>query len=169
MSKLEQLRDRPATHALSTRIDARYLATLIIFWRDRGELPTSTSELTRLSLESFAEFLITNQMVDFVDSMEDALTIMKGVGMNPKTASPRNLAQHLVSENPSLFFLSSSDPTHTHRMKPKKTSPAEVDAALALMQENERRELAERAKAAQERTEEFKNSLGNIPQTDEGE
>ena len=51
MSKLQSITSRPATISLSTRMDARHLATLARFWSDNGSIPSSTSELARPSQE----------------------------------------------------------------------------------------------------------------------
>jgi hypothetical protein len=168
MSKLEQMKTREATHALSTRVDARYLATLMLFWRDQQCLPTSLSELTRLSLESFAEFLVSNGMVEFVETHEAALEIMKGLGMNPKRVNSKYLAQAILksSADINLSFLNSPVVDHKHKLTVQEAagvSSIDVSRVISAMQESESTSASDRVKAAQERAEEFTRSLGEIP------
>jgi hypothetical protein len=168
MSKLEQMKTREATHALSTRVDARYLATLMLFWRDQQCLPTSISELTRLSLESFAEFLVSNGMVEFVETHEAALEIMEGLGMNPKRVNPKYLAQAILksSANVNLDFLNSPTVDHKHKLIMKETagvSSIDVSRVISVMQESESLSAEDRVREAQKRAEEFTRSLGEIP------
>ena len=98
VSKLDQLNSRPPTLALSTRIDARHLATLARLWSQQGESPRSTSELVRLSLETFAEVLVTSGQVEFVQTQADAQDILGNLGLLGKSQLKRNLVQAIVRE-----------------------------------------------------------------------
>jgi hypothetical protein len=101
VSKLTNLNTRPATHTLTTRVDARYLATLIRYWHKQGLLPRSSSELIRLSIETFTEILTLNNEIGFVDLYTDAVEIIENAGFNVKT-NPRNVAKALVADGLSL-------------------------------------------------------------------
>lgn len=98
VSKLDQLNSRPPTLALSTRVDARHLATLARLWSQQGESPRSTSELVRLSLETFAEVLVTSGQVEFVQTQADAQEILGNLGLLGKSQLKRNLVQAIVRE-----------------------------------------------------------------------
>lgn len=98
MSKLDQLNSRPPTLALSTRIDARHLATLARLWSQQGESPRSTSELVRLSLETFAEVLVTSGQVEFVQTQAEAQEVLGNLGLLGRSQLKRNLVQAIVRE-----------------------------------------------------------------------
>lgn len=98
VSKLDQLNSRPPTLALSTRVDARHLATLSRLWSQQGESPRSTSELVRLSLETFAEVLVTSGQVEFVQTQGEAQEILGNLGLLGKSQLKRNLVQAIVRE-----------------------------------------------------------------------
>lgn len=98
MSKLDQLNSRPPTLALSTRIDARHLATLARLWSQQGESPRSTSELVRLSLETFAEVLVTSGQVEFVQTQAEAQEVLGGMGLLGRSQLKRNLVEAIVRE-----------------------------------------------------------------------
>lgn len=171
MSKIDQLNSRPPTHVLTTRIDGRYLATLIRFWHKQGELPRSLSELCRLSLESFAEFLILTNKIDFVQSHEDAAEILASTGMSIKRVNPRNLAQALAAEG--ATFIPSApaiDSKHRRRVaeNPVSQDNPELTAAQAALDSFIEEDLKNRVKDAQSRTQQFKDNMLN-PQPSEAD
>lgn len=98
MSKLDQLNSRPPTLALSTRVDARHLATLARLWSQQGESPRSTSELVRLSLETFAEVLVTSGQVEFIQTQSEAQEVLGNMGLLGKSQLRRNLVEAIVRE-----------------------------------------------------------------------
>jgi len=98
MSKLDQINSRPATLALTSRVDARYLATLALFWEKSNSTPRSISELVRLSVESLADVLVTSGKADFVNTQEEAQNILGTLGLLPKGIQTRNLMKAMVSE-----------------------------------------------------------------------
>ena len=169
MSKLNEMLSRPATHVLTTRIDGRYLATLARFWHDQGEIARSSSELLRLSLEGMVELLVSNQLVEFVETHKDALDVLDRLGLKTKTANRTNLAQQLAGEDLKLSSLSTfQDPFHAPRVtRASKGRRADDDPALQVARaELERRLLeqsaedtSERASHAKERTTEFKKVM----------
>ena len=97
MSKLDELAQRPPTVSLSTRADARHLATLARFWHEGGVTPSSISELVRLSLESLCDLLVNGQQVSFVTTQEEAQEILGRLGILPKIQR-RNLVEALKRE-----------------------------------------------------------------------
>ena len=97
MSKLDELAQRPPTVSLSTRADARHLATLARFWHEGGVTPSSISELVRLSLESLCDLLVNGQQVSFVTTQEEAQEILSRLGILPKIQR-RNLVEALKRE-----------------------------------------------------------------------
>lgn len=164
MSKIDKLNSRLATHVLSTRLDGRYLATLIRFWHQQGELPRSLSELIRLSVEEFTEFLILNGKIDFVQNLSDAEEIISSTGLSTKRTNPRNIAQVLVSEGailtPKAPHIDSSH-RRTVAKNPVATSGPEVSTAQALLEESLERDLKARIEAESQRTEDFKRHILN--------
>jgi hypothetical protein len=167
MSKIDQLNSRPPTHILTTRIDGRYLATLIRFWHKNGELPRSLSELTRLSLESFAEFLILNNKIDFVQSHSDAAEILHATGLSVKKINPKNLAMALASEGANFSPASPKiDSSHVRRTKsqPISSSNPELTHAQAALDSALDSDLKQRIKDEQARTEDFRNNILGIVQ-----
>lgn len=97
MSKLDEMASRPPTVSLSTRADARHLATLAKFWHEGGATPSSISELVRLSLESLCDLLVNGQQVSFVTTQEEAQDILGRLGILPKIQR-RNLIEALKRE-----------------------------------------------------------------------
>lgn len=97
MSKLDQINSRPATLAFTSRVDAKHLATLALFWAKAGSTPRSTSELVRLSLEALSDILVTSGKADFVTSQEEAQTILGTLGLLPRI-QPRNMLKAMVQE-----------------------------------------------------------------------
>ena len=161
MSKLSQTLKRPATLVLTTRIDARYLATLALYWNSKGESPTSVSELARLCMESFSELLTVNNQVTFVPTQEEALEILDRMNLAVKRINPKNLALAMQTEGMSLDSLSTFlDPNKVVKNTGIQTSGPSHEMALAGL---ESRLLDQRVAEAQNRTKEFKDSLGMIP------
>lgn len=113
--KLSEIRSRPATVRLSTRCDARYLATLVLFYKNQNSIPKSTSELVRLVLESFAQLLVHTGKVDFVQNHRDALEILERSSLNPESINPQNLAKALVAEGISTDDIPSFQIDSSHR------------------------------------------------------
>lgn len=171
MSKLEQLSTRPPTHIITTRIDARYLATLIMFWREQGELPKSKSELARLSLESFVEFLVLSNKVIKVQRFEDALEIIDKTGLSISKTIPRNLARALIIEGATLDFLQAPDPAHSHKqyVKENPVDETDIEVAKAILESKEEADLNSRIAEAKSRSTDFKKNLGIRPATQEDE
>ena len=169
MSKLDQIHQRPASLIMSTRADARYIATLINFWRKQDENPRSISELLRLSVESFAEFLVLNNQVAFVQNHTDAFQILDRTGMTVKKTNPKHIAEILSKENSSSLenVLKSPkiDQSHQETLSHNPVSPEgpEMSSVMAELETRLNSDLDTRVKEAKERTEEFKKSLG-IPQ-----
>ena len=98
MTKLSELQSRPPTLAFTSRCDARHLATLALLWQSQGELVRSTSELVRLSLETFTEVLITSGQVSLVPTQEEAQEILGSLGLLGKGVQKRNLISALSKE-----------------------------------------------------------------------
>lgn len=160
MSKLDQVKMRPATHVFTSRADGRYLATLLLFWRSQESPPSSISELIRLSVETFTEFLTTNNMVKFVDSYEDAENILQSTGFGIKRMNARNVAEVLAKESVSLDFLKSTSPESLVR-KSDSVSVPDLATAQALLQKAMDDGLQEQIASAKEGTDAFLNSMGD--------
>ncbi|KKQ07937.1 MAG: hypothetical protein US20_C0026G0005 [Candidatus Pacebacteria bacterium GW2011_GWF1_36_5] len=172
MSKLDQVHTRKATLAISTRADMRHLATLVAFWRKAGESPRSISELARLSLESFAEMLVTSHMVDFVDSQEAASELLATTGLMTQGVQRTNVLKALAKEgkiNPNSLqtFL---DPVEKVKLHSKGRKDAAVGndspellQAQALLNERLLKELGGRIEDETSRTQGMFEALGEIP------
>jgi hypothetical protein len=141
------------------------LATLVRFWHSQGEKPKSNSELIRLSIEAFAEFLILNGKIDFVQTQSDALEILENTGLKVERINPKNLAKALVAEGASIDSLSAPaiDPGHrqTTATRPISSTGPEVAAAKARMEKSLEEELKQRISDANARTQAFKDNLLN--------
>ena len=98
MTKLSELQSRPPTLHFTSRCDARHLATLALLWQSRGEVVRSTSELVRLSLETFTEVLITSGQASLVPTQEEAQEILGSLGLLGKGIQKRNLISALTKE-----------------------------------------------------------------------
>lgn len=172
--KLSELATRPATHVLTTRVDGRYLATLAQFWHSKGELPRSGSELIRLSLETFTELLCSNQLVDFIERHADAQEALKRMGITTKSQNKVALAQALAAEDMSFSSLNTSaDPfASAKRSKKEREESGEIVDSLTLKQAQAMLdkemdgELEGRVAEAAGRTQDFKDSLGIVPEED---
>lgn len=167
MTKLSTTLSRPPTIVVTTRVDARYLATLAMFWHTSGEHPRTTSELLRLSLESFATLLIENKLADFITTQSDASEVLTRLGLEGKPI-PKNLTLALRKEASPFDFsplLSPSIVPNASALRRRATSPSltpeEITSALAQMEEKMLLSIS-----TQERSndiEGFKQHLGIIP------
>lgn len=166
VSKLDELASRPPTIIFTSRVDDRHLATLALFWRSKGEMFTSVSALARLSLETFAEFLVQNNLADFVSTHSAALEILENTGLKPERVNPRNLAKALVAEGYS-FSPSSSPVDRVHQEQRQKSPFSKDNPALRAAEEELRKRLADQMNQQIERTNddlsEFKSQFGNKP------
>lgn len=132
MSKLDQIHSRPATVIMTTRADLRYVATLANFWHKQNECPKSISELIRLSLESFAEFLISSNRTQFVQTHSDAQEIMDRLGMTVKKINPRHLGAALSREDSAFdSVLTTPAIDHSHQVRTRATPISKEDPTLA--------------------------------------
>jgi len=170
--KLAALAARPATIVLTTQLDARYLATLALFWHNQGEQCASMSQLIRLSTESLCDLLVSDGHAEFVQTQEAALEIIERLGLKIKKTLGKNLASALLKEDGgSGDFLTRL--TKTRKVAPKhealqREHPISQDSpdflhALADLEAASAEELSERVKLAQSKTEDFKTHLGIIP------
>jgi hypothetical protein len=167
MSKIDELNTRPPTHVYTTRVDIRYLATLIRFWHSRGELPRSISELNRLSLETFIELLVQNHKVDMVDLINDAEEIIQRTGFNLRKI-PRNITEALIKENFELEPVSPIiDASHKRTRLERPVSSMDTKRAQTILESTLQTDLEQRIKDEQARTEEFRCQLANPDFSDE--
>ena len=168
MNKLDEVRSRPATVVFNSRMDARHLATLLAFWHSKDEKPTSVSELVRLSLESFTDLLVTNKMTSMVQTHVVALEMFERAGIvnqKMKTLNQKNLMKALSNENLNMDSLSGVDPMGPHKLEPKPAvENSDYNLALASLEKNLSGEVKERTVEAQERTDDFKKTMGVIPE-----
>jgi hypothetical protein len=170
--KIEEVKNRKATIVFTSRADARYLATLLNFWHESGERPTSISELVRLSMETFAELLVINNRTEFVQTQQDAHTIIERSGLmtkKMKTLNQRNLMEAMEAEGMELGSLSKGlDPRGTHAVTVKDRPIAPDDPGKGQILGDLERALAEdsqeRIDKAKENTKMFKDSMGIIPE-----
>ena len=171
MSKLTEVLSRPATIILTSRVDARYLATLARFWTDKGNQLRSTSELVRLSVEAFAELLVVNNSAEFIQTQADAQEILERMGLDIKATNPRNMAKALQSEDFSLDSLTTTVRPDAGHQRTTKARPAGAGGspihsqALANLERVIADDLATRITDAQGRTEDFKSHMGITPKS----
>ncbi len=162
--KLNQVLKNPATVVLTSRVDLRQLATLAKFWNDQGERPKSTSELVRLCLESFSEFLVLTQKAEFVQTQSDAKAIMEGLGLRVKKFNPRNMAEALAREV-DVFdrVINPAPPDEGHqrtvRERPVGKDAPELEQARRVMEGILDEADATRVREAKECTQEFKDAM----------
>lgn len=162
MSKIDSLNSRPATHVLTTRLDARHLATLARFWHRQGELPRSASELIRLSVETFVEFLVLNNKTEMIQKYEDALQILTSTGITVKSVNRRNLAQALTEEGATLNLSTPAiDSKHKKTVASNPVSNIEVNAAQAGLETRLAEALAKRTQDEKDQLADFKENLLN--------
>lgn len=163
MSKLDQINARPATLAFTSRVDARYLATLALFWEQSGSTPRSISELVRVSVESLADILVTSMKVDFVPTQEEAQNILGTLGILPKV-QPRNLMKAMVAEgriNTESLGVGLTMPMVT-KGRITANNP-ELQMAQAKLAEALDAQTKDRLKDQAERTSDMLKSLDMIP------
>ena len=158
MTKLSELQSRPPTLAFTSRCDARHLATLALLWQSRGEVVRSTSELVRLSLETFTEVLITSGQVSLVPTQEEAQEILGSIGLLGKGIQKRNLISALSKEG-NLSPLQSTLPKVSGRVA--HDSPDLLRAAREL--EEVLSDPDEFLRRQEERNRELKDMLGVVP------
>jgi len=165
MSKLSEVKNRLATLTLTSRVDARYLATLALYWASVGETPSSLSELVRLSMESFAELLTLNGKAEFPQTQEEAVAVLERMSLKVQKINPQNMAKAMIAEGVSLDSLTTSLQPASALTTPKvKGRGPSHQVALANLESLMSRELQDRVEEANGRTEEFKKSLGIIPE-----
>ena len=159
MSKLDEMNTRRATHSMTARINAKYLATLIVFWRSKGIEGNSSSQLVRLSLETFTEFLVKNNSAIMIESTSEALDIISKCGYKIGRTSSKAIVDELISEDASLDFLTSTNITSTVKKTPAKITPSDLETAQALMKQREDENLKDRIKESQNSTSEILTNL----------
>jgi hypothetical protein len=149
-------------------VDDRHLATLALFWRSKGENFSSVSALARLSLETFCEFLVQNNLVDFVSTHTAALEILENTGLKPDRVNPRNLAKVLISEGSSFSpSVRPIDPTHQEQRQ--KNLFSGDNPALRAAEEELRKRMAnpqsveDRAGQESQDVQTFKDQFSNAP------
>jgi hypothetical protein len=81
--------NKPTTAVYSTRADIRTLAALAEYWIGQGEVPSSISELHRLSLEVFVQLLQSKGLVKTWSSTGEAKRYLDSLNLS-RTLSPRN-------------------------------------------------------------------------------
>jgi hypothetical protein len=84
-SQFEKMLHKPRTIAISSRLDARTLASLDSFWKSQSQIPRSTSELVRVSLEYFSELLQFKQLTTHFATQESALEYLSNTSLTFKT------------------------------------------------------------------------------------
>lgn len=150
----------------TSRVDDRHLATLALFWRSKGEHFSSISALARLSLESFCEFLVQGNLIDFVSTHTAALEILENTGLKPEKVNPRNLAKALVAEGYS-FSPSSSPVDRVHQEQRQKSPFSKDNPALRAAEEELRKRLAtqtlDRVEQDSQDVQTFKDQFSNVP------
>ena len=173
MGKVDETRARTATVVFNSRADAKYLATLLAFWYDQGEKPRSVSELVRVSLETFADLMIQNGLVDMVASQTIAYDMFERAGiMNQKMRelNRKNLVKAMAGEDLNLGALKGIDTLGSHRLNPAPVSSTPgFSEALANLETNMNNGIEDRVQDAKDRTEGFKESLGLDPKESEDE
>lgn len=112
--KLAETQSRVPTLHFTSRCDARHLATLALMWQEKGEVPRSTSELVRLSLETFVEILVQNGQATFVPTQAQAQEILGTIGLLGKNILKRNLVEAITKEG-NLTSLDNTHPTPSIR------------------------------------------------------
>ena len=159
MTKLAELQSRPPTLHFTSRCDARHLATLALLWQSRGEVVRSTSELVRLSLETFTEVLITSGQASLVPTQEEAQEILGSLGLLGKGIQKRNLISALTKEG-NFLPLQSTLPKVSGRVA--HDSPDLLRAAREL--EEVLSDPDEFLRRQEERSRELKDMLGVVPE-----
>ena len=166
MSKLDELHQRKPTHVFNSRIDIRYLATLVRFWHKQQEFPRSISELNRLSIETFVEFLVKNNYIDMTELISDAEEVLSNVGYKIREI-PRNRVQELIREDSTLDLNPLSiDLSHQRTRKSNPVSNFETVEMEKKLAQKLDTELSQRIKEEQEKSQAFKENLG-IPHKNE--
>lgn len=112
--KTSELQSRVPTLHFTSRCDARHLATLALMWQEKGEIPRSTSELVRLSLETFVEILVNSNQATFIPTQGQAQEILGTIGLLGKNVLKRNLVEAMTKEG-NLSALSSDHSTPSIR------------------------------------------------------
>lgn len=113
--KLAETQLRVPTLHFTSRCDARHLATLALMWQEKGEVPRSTSELVRLSLETFVEILVNSNQATFVPTQAQAQEILGTIGLLGKNILKRNLVEALTKEG-NLYSLTTGHSTPSIRV-----------------------------------------------------
>lgn len=175
MSKLSEIKNRPATLPLSSRIDGRYLATLASFWVQNNEAPRSVSELVRLSLEVFTELLVSTKKIEMVERHVTALEVLNRLGLYDAKSSKslaQNLKKALHAEDLALDSLTQfKDPLAPidDEVNLRGGAPSQFEMAQAetRFEESMAKSLQTRVISAQNTTREFKEQMGIIPTKEE--
>ena len=165
MNKLSQvLSTRPATLTITSRLDARTLASLALFWQEKGEPVRSVSELARLSLEAFSELLILNKAAEFVQTQEDANEILSRLNLSVQKTNRGNLVRAYNLENLNIGSTEvAPNPSFSHSRRtsesPVSSNSPDMIQAMALLEQGMEGDLQNRILQAKERTQEFKDSM----------
>jgi restriction endonuclease Mrr len=156
----------------------RYMATLLVYWAEKGEMPRSVSELARLSLETLAEILVVSRKVEFVGTQELARSIMQRAGLltqkmeeSHKVNKLKAQIQEDLSDGLVLTPLEGSELVPTSYFQSKKLGSFSKPAHDAVEAEVARRlrdqggdGLDERVANEQRRTQNFMQGLLTVPE-----
>ena len=161
--KTSELQSRVPTLHFTSRCDARHLATLALMWQEKGEIPRSTSELVRLSLETFVEILVNSNQATFIPTQGQAQEILGTIGLLGKNVLKRNLVEAMTKEG----NLSSLD---SHYAAPSIRGIAQDSPDLTLATRQLEEALSdphEFLKRKLEKDQELKDLLSIVPQAKE--
>jgi len=91
----------PKTVVLAARVDARNLATIVTAFTDKKIPIKSRSHLNSLIIETFCESLVKGDIVDRINSTEEALEILASIGIDFEVTLQKNIlaiAKQISSE-----------------------------------------------------------------------
>ena len=169
MSKLNEMLSRPATITFTARCDAKYLATLALFWSDNGEDCRSMSELVRLSLEELASVLVSSGGAEWIDNQERALEVLQRCGLGGFKVQPQNLQRSILAEQGLNLSTIHTKRDTSAKIKSRGGGVAAPTEAAALanlekaLNSDQQKDLAERLAKAKSTTVEALSGLGQLP------
>lgn len=102
ISRRDNLKQRPSDSIIQTRCDRRTVATIARYFQGKSLFPRSHAELIRLALEELRIILIHNKLVEDVDSTQEAMTVLDGLGIggfSPASRATRQLRDALIRDS----------------------------------------------------------------------
>lgn len=159
---------KPRTIVINSRCDIRSVATLHRHWVKKGYGNLNMSQLLRLSIDSFADVLVANGLVEPFEYSAEAAKYIDEVKLSVPPLNRKSLVRQiqretLLDEGFGTAYVDA--PTKSLHGRPDvKVKKSLIEQARELMSKTENTEtLASAVKRREKEQQEAKSQLGKLP------